>query len=129
MGYAISSGVKPHLLVFQEAQYFFKQRAQFFLVLFIGGEFAESHPLLLICQIGHHRYLSYVGIRIYAAAALPTASVKPSIACVNCESTSSAMVMTSGNRTLKSSALRFFCNTPKSVTWRIRESCTSMAEV
>lgn len=51
MGHAISSGVKPHLLVFQKAKYFFKKRPQFFLVVFIEGEFAEPHPLLLICQI------------------------------------------------------------------------------
>jgi hypothetical protein len=51
-GHAISSGVKPHLFVFQKAKYSFKKRPQFFLVVFIGGEFAESHPLLLICQIG-----------------------------------------------------------------------------
>jgi hypothetical protein len=50
-GHAIS-GVKPHLLVVQEAKYFFKKRPQFLLVVFIGGEFAESHPLLLVCQIG-----------------------------------------------------------------------------
>jgi hypothetical protein len=30
----------------------FKERPQLVLVLFIGGQFAESHPLLLICQIG-----------------------------------------------------------------------------
>lgn len=66
---------------------------------------------------------------LYAAAGCPATSVKPSIACVNCESTSSAMVMTSGNSKLKSSALRFFCNVPNSVTWSIRESCTSIAEV
>jgi hypothetical protein len=38
-------------LVFQKAKYFFKKRPQFFLVVFIEGEFAEPHPLFLICQI------------------------------------------------------------------------------
>jgi hypothetical protein len=52
VGHAISIGVEPHLLVFQKAKYSFKKRPQFFLVVFIGGEFAESHPLLLIGQIG-----------------------------------------------------------------------------
>jgi hypothetical protein len=51
-GVNASSGVKPHLLVFQKAKYSFKQRPQFFLVVFVGGEFAEPHPLLLISQIG-----------------------------------------------------------------------------
>ena len=87
MGHATSIGVEPHLLVFQKAKHFFKKRSQFLLVVFIGGEFAESHPLLLICQIGqigqisvvlqvyHRPNPSHVGIRTYAAAAVPTASV------------------------------------------------------
>ena len=49
---AISSGVKPRLLVFQKAQNYFKQRPQLVLVVFIGGPFAKSHPLFLICHIG-----------------------------------------------------------------------------
>lgn len=56
MGHAISSGVKPHLLVFQKAKYSFKKGPQFFWVVFIGGEFAEFHPLLLMCQIGQTSY-------------------------------------------------------------------------
>jgi hypothetical protein len=127
--HAISNGVKPYLLVCQKAKYFFKKRIQFFLVVFIGGEFAESHPLLLICQIGQISCISVVRIRTYAAAGRPATSMKPSIAWVNCESTSSAIVMTSGNSKLKSRALKFFCNVPKRVTWSIRESCTIIAEV
>jgi hypothetical protein len=50
--HAISSGVRPRQLVFQKAKNSFKERPQLVLVLFIGGQFAESHPLLLICQIG-----------------------------------------------------------------------------
>jgi len=82
-----------HLLGFQKAKYSFKKRPQFFLVVFIVGEFAESHPLLLICQIGLIScgissctigpYPSHVASRTYAAAVVPTASVYPSIACVN----------------------------------------------
>lgn len=45
------SSVKPHLLVFQKAKYLFKNRSQFFLVVFMGGAFAKSIPLLLVCQI------------------------------------------------------------------------------
>ena len=52
MGRDISSSVNPHLLVFQKAGYSFKKRPQCFLVVFAAGEFAESHPLLLIRQIG-----------------------------------------------------------------------------
>jgi hypothetical protein len=52
VGHAISGVVKPHPLVFQKAKYCFKKNRQLFLVMFIGGEFAESHPLLLIFQIG-----------------------------------------------------------------------------
>ena len=52
MWHAISSGVRPRQLVFQKAKNSFKERPQLVLVLFIGGQFAESHPLLLICQIG-----------------------------------------------------------------------------
>ena len=52
MGHGVSGDVKARLLVFQKAKYLFKKRPQFFLVVFIGGEFAESHPLLFICQIG-----------------------------------------------------------------------------
>jgi hypothetical protein len=52
VGHATSGDVKPHPLVFQKAEYCFKKGPQFFLVMLIGGEFAESHPLLLICQIG-----------------------------------------------------------------------------
>jgi hypothetical protein len=43
---------QPHLLVFQKAKHSFEEHCQFFLVVFIAGAFAESHPLLLICQIG-----------------------------------------------------------------------------
>ena len=78
MGHAISSDVKPHLLVFQKAKYSFKKRPQFFLVVFIEGKFAESHPLLLICQIGQISCgisCTIAGIpswdRIYAAAGCP----------------------------------------------------------
>ena len=63
------------------------------------------------------------------AAAVPATFVKLSIACVNCESTSSAIVMTSGDTKQRSSALRFLCNLPNRVTCYIRESCTSMAGV
>ena len=49
---AISGDGKLRLSVFQKTKYLFKKRPQFFLVVFIGGEFAESHQLLLICQIG-----------------------------------------------------------------------------
>ena len=84
MWHAISSGVRPRQLVFQKAKNSFKERPQLVLVLFIGGQFAESHPLLLICQIGliscgisscaiARILLMLIGT--YAAAAVPTASV------------------------------------------------------
>jgi hypothetical protein len=50
--HAISSGVRTRQLAFQKAKNSFKERPQLVLVLLIGGQFAESHPLLLICQIG-----------------------------------------------------------------------------
>jgi hypothetical protein len=80
----ISSDVKPHLSVFQKAKYSFKKRPQFFLVVFIGGEFAEPYPLFLICQIGqiscvvsavyHRPYFSCLG-EAYAAAGCPATSM------------------------------------------------------
>ena len=75
------------------------------------------------------RYDLNLGTFGYAAAAVPPTFVKLCIACVNCESTSSAIVMTSGSSKLKSSALRLLCNVPNRVTCSIRESCTSMAGV
>jgi len=50
--HAISSGVKPRLLLFQKVKNSFKERPQLALVLFIAGQFAESRPLILICHIG-----------------------------------------------------------------------------
>jgi hypothetical protein len=84
VGRAISSDVKQHLSVFQKAKNLFKKRPQFFLVVFIGGEFAEPYPLFLICQIGqipvvsavYHRPYFSLGIRtIYAAAGCPATPV------------------------------------------------------
>ena len=43
---------KPRLFVLQKAKNSFKERPQLVLVLFVGGHFAESHPLFLICHIG-----------------------------------------------------------------------------
>jgi hypothetical protein len=63
----------------------------------------------------------------YAAAVFCIAFMKPPIDCVNCASTSSAMVMTSGNSKLKSRELVLSCNVRKSVTWSIRDSCTSIS--
>jgi len=60
---------------------------------------------------------------------VPATFVWLAIASVNRESTSCAIVITSGNSKLKSSALSFLCNIPKRVTCNIRESCTSMAGV
>ena len=60
---------------------------------------------------------------------VPATFVWLAIASVNRESTSSAIVITSGNSKLKSSALSFLRNIPKRVTCNIRESCTSMAGV
>jgi hypothetical protein len=65
----------------------------------------------------------------YAAAGVREVSMWLSIDCVNCASTSSAIVMTSGNRRLKSKEFKLLCNVPKSVTCRIRDSCTSIAGV
>jgi hypothetical protein len=64
----------------------------------------------------------------YATADLGLAFVKASIVWVNCESTSSAMIMTSGKSALESRAVICVCNVPKMVTWRIRDSWISMAE-
>jgi hypothetical protein len=55
--------------------------------------------------------------------------IKLSIDCVNCVSTSSAIVMTSGSNKLKSSELRLACKVPKIVTRSIRDSCTSISGV
>jgi hypothetical protein len=59
------------------------------------------------------------------AAAFRIVFMYLSIDCVNCASTSSAMVITSGSSKLKSNRLRLLCNVPNSVTWRIRDSCTT----
>jgi hypothetical protein len=48
------------------------------------------------------------------------------LACVNCESTSSAMVVTSGNIRLRSRAFRFFCKIPKPGHLKHSQSCTSI---
>ena len=53
---------------------------------------------------------------LQAAVDLGPDFAKASIVCVNCASTSSAMIMTSGNSKLKSSVLRFSCKVPKMVT-------------
>ena len=65
----------------------------------------------------------------YAAADFARLLMQLSIDCVNCASTSSAMVMTSGNSKLKSREFRLLCSAPNRVTWSIRDSCTSMAGV
>jgi hypothetical protein len=66
----------------------------------------------------------------YAVAAVTATFVSPRHPPgVNCESTSSAVVKTSGNSNLRSSALRFLCKIPKRVTCNLRESCTGMAAV
>jgi hypothetical protein len=65
----------------------------------------------------------------YAAADSSMAFMYPSIVWVNCASTSSAIVITSGNSKPKSSRLRLLYNVPKRVTWRIRDSCTGIAGV
>ena len=38
-------------VLLEKAKHTFEERPQFFLVVFTGGEFAEFHPLFLICQI------------------------------------------------------------------------------
>jgi len=55
------------------------------------------------------------GIR-YATADFRVALLKLSMVWVNCASTSSAIIMTSGRSKLKSSTLKFLCNVPKIVT-------------
>src|SRR5260370_38559687 len=51
------------------------------------------------------------------------------MACFNCESTSSAMVITSSRTLLKSTLRRLFCRVLKILTCRIRDSSTIIAAV
>jgi len=65
----------------------------------------------------------------YLADLAAAVSIKPSMACFNCESTSSAMVITSSITVLKSTLPRLFCRVLKMLTCRIRDSSTTIGTV
>jgi hypothetical protein len=65
----------------------------------------------------------------YPADLAAADSRKPSMACFNCESTSSAMVITSSRTVPKSTLPRLFCRVLKMLTCRIRDSSTIMGAV
>jgi len=68
---------------------------------------------------------SAVHLDYYAATAAPDAE-KLTMVCFNCESTSSAIVITSASSRLKSTVLKLVCNVLKMLTCRMRDSSMIM---
>ena len=62
-----------------------------------------------------------VHLDYYAATAAPDAE-KLTMVCFSCESTSSAIVITSASSRLKSTVLKLVCNVLKMLTCRMRDS-------
>ena len=82
-----------------------------------GGCTSTAHWSASCFTISGGRWLQ--GVYAAVAAACP---MKLVIVCFSCESTSSAMVITSVSSKLKSTVLRFFCRVWKMLTCRMRDS-------